>query len=811
MSLRQDELDLHVRNDLKASVRLSDTERSFLVFADAPFYISVGNDHFDLYYNKVVVSGDFATLGIVFSEDDSAVDLPCPGNCLRPYIQSIENLRARPSISSFLPRLSLYNIAFFHQRYDTAMANQVGPTYHGDYFNARSSNNIIFGDFLNAATLEFANSDERVFFYGDNEIYDDWVADPMMAVSGTAFYEGHKYDWAADTINALSGRPLWRGQKSSDIVVGTVQDINEMDSFIEQGITRLFHEQALAKQMKSDIFLYTIPYSVSRDVSLGRVCSGAGSSSYIPSHTWSIYLGGLNIDGIIEPRIFELFDLSPSPTVTSQPSLTIHLWYPDFSEPKCRNDGLELQYMVLDSVNYIHTSVEDCCARHWSWVIQDCRKKSLGAFSWYPAFNIREGGCRNDGLEPMYMKRFVEYMFDTLEECCNYYYPMNVRGCIDPSLVKDPCGEFELVHLEMYNEDYLREDEVGYYPNFESDDKYCVNDGDAPPYMIVDPQAWKHPTLGQCCMAYFQHLFRNCMGDSFNENDDELALTPCTELPELSGKWYVQDYETGGEGYQCVRECHGRAPCAGRAPSLGITLHDTYKTCCETQTWWKQHCESPLLSDKWYVKGYYTQDEDYNCVKECEGPAPCNGPAPPMQADFFESYAECCEMNTWWNEDCSNPPAIGSPRDDLPTCSDTYWETYFSTEPEKGYYPVFRESVARYCVKDEEALVLLVPFSDTWKYKTKAECCYGNFLFVFGECMHGNSIGEFATLPCSMSPALSEKWYVHFSSDFEKECVKECDIGVDSCNGRAALDTELYETFDECCEFHLQGIENSPC
>lgn len=301
------------------------------------------------------------------------------------------------------------------------------------------------------------------------------------------------------------------------------------------------------------------------------------------------------------------------------------------------------------------------------------------------------------------------------------------------------------------------------------------------------------------------------MGDSFNEDDDALALTPCTELPELSGKWYVQDYEIGGEDYGCVRECHGRAPCAGRAPSLGIPLHDTYKTCCETQTWWKQHCESPLLSDKWYVKGYYTTDADYNCVKECEGPAPCNGPAPPMQTDFFESFAECCEMISWWNEDCSNPPAIGSPRDDLPTCSDTYWETYFSTEPEKGYYPVFRESVAKYCVKDEEALVLLVPFSDTWKYKTKAECCYGNFLFVFGECMHGSSIGELATFPCSMSPALSEKWYVHFSSDFEKECVKECDIGDNSCNGRAALDTELYDTFDECCEFHLQGMADSPC
>ena len=53
------------------------------------------------------------------------------------------------------------------------MANQVGLTYYGDSSNARSSNNIIFGDFLNAATLEFANGDDRVVFYGDNEVYGD--------------------------------------------------------------------------------------------------------------------------------------------------------------------------------------------------------------------------------------------------------------------------------------------------------------------------------------------------------------------------------------------------------------------------------------------------------------------------------------------------------------------------------------------------------------------------------------------------------------------------------------------------------------
>lgn len=62
---------------------------------------------------------------------------------------------------------------------------------------------------------------------------------------------------------------------------------------------------------------------------------------------------------------------------------------------------------------------------------------------WYPTFDLDKGGCINDGFEPVYMKRFSEFTFDSMEECCKYYYPMNVNGCRFPS-IKDPCSaEFE--------------------------------------------------------------------------------------------------------------------------------------------------------------------------------------------------------------------------------------------------------------------------------------------------------------------------------------------------------------------------------
>lgn len=176
-------------------------------------------------------------------------------------------------------------------------------------------------------------------------------------------------------------------------------------------------------------------------------------------------------------------------------------------------------------------------------------------------------------------------MMDTQRECCEYYYGMNVQGCMHQTIVKDPCSTFEVAYLNIYDENYLREEELEFYPDFESDDKYCVSNEEAPQYMIRRAAEWKKPTVEACCRAYFPSLFRECIDDSYNEEDTELDLTPCTQQPEVSGKWYVKDYGDGGEGYMCVRECHGRPPCAGRAQWVGLTLYDTYELCCRRQTW----------------------------------------------------------------------------------------------------------------------------------------------------------------------------------------------------------------------------------
>ena len=110
-----------------------------------------------------------------------------------------------------------------------------------------------------------------------------------------------------------------------------------------------------------------------------------------------------------------------------------------------------------------------------------------------------------------------------------------------------------------------------------------------------------------------------------------------------------------------------------------------------------------------------------------------------------------------------------------------------------------------YCSSNSNSLV---PFVDSWKYKTLAECCYENFHWVKGwliECIV-KDFNQHNGLPCAPPPELSSDWYVKD----ENECVRECDEG-DSCNGRAPNDTVLYSTCDECCSNHLGLIENSPC
>ena len=113
--------------------------------------------------------------------------------------------------------------------------------------------------------------------------------------------------------------------------------------------------------------------------------------------------------------------------------------------------------------SYLHLSAEECCQVHFGWDLQTCRKKSLGPPKWYPMED--GGGCSNDGNYPKYMKRYGDYLFDTLDECCDYHFDWNTEACKNPPSAPDPCSEIYRYYQPFgYNEDFVMESETGYYP-----------------------------------------------------------------------------------------------------------------------------------------------------------------------------------------------------------------------------------------------------------------------------------------------------------------------------------------------------------
>lgn len=383
---RQDELDVQVKEQLDISLRLSDELIASLLFADVPFYLYVGCDEFDL-YNQATAVGDFATLGVLFSDDPDPTSLPCPGNCLHPFIGSIENLRKKPSLNSFLPRLRVYETDFFAMRFDEAAAQKFEPVYHGDVFTARSSNCLVLGDYLDAATFKFVKENggvAAIYVHGEGS-YDnyEWVTEPLVTLSASAYYEGKKLPWSADTLIVVGdAQPYWQDQKTDDGIVlgGSVRDVDFADDSVESAITKLFFDQDVAEQLTSDTYRFAIPYKTSRDISTGSLCSDGGAFGFtFPFHTRT---PNLRVIGPETPPFFSDV-LSPSPTVTAMPSVHLDMvWYPHFEESHCRDDGNEEVYMIVRPEWYLFTSAEDCCQTYFQWDLQGCREKvsTLSAF-----------------------------------------------------------------------------------------------------------------------------------------------------------------------------------------------------------------------------------------------------------------------------------------------------------------------------------------------------------------------------------------------------------------------------------------------
>ena len=192
----------------------------------------------------------------------------------------------------------------------------------------------------------------------------------------------------------------------------------------------------------------------------------------------------------------------------------------------------------------------------------------------------------------------------------------------------------------------------------DDEDVFCVNDGNAPGYMMAFAQAWIQNTLEMCCRENFQFMFSQCMG-----NAESISLNPCPgDGPPAvhTAKWYVKyDYSGGGDP-QCVQDCAMGPDCDGWSEHFE-ELYDSYEDCCKTHLWWVTgRCDrtSPsamsnsteVATDNagWYV--VYHTNQDPQCVQDCDGEEPCGGLAT-FTDDLHSSFTECCAQHLWWIAD----------------------------------------------------------------------------------------------------------------------------------------------------------------
>ena len=128
-------------------------------------------------------------------------------------------------------------------------------------------------------------------------------------------------------------------------------------------------------------------------------------------------------------------------TVTKDAVAATYLFYADLSsgEVRCLNDGNEPNYMVADTNDYLHSTLASCCTTFFNWDYDTCME------------NVPSIRARDDARA-------------TLTSSAN-------SGL--------------------------------YYPDWNSFDHVCKNDGSQPNYMNDIPHVWMHEDLAECCTRNF--------------------------------------------------------------------------------------------------------------------------------------------------------------------------------------------------------------------------------------------------------------------------------------------------------------------
>jgi hypothetical protein len=150
-------------------------------------------------------------------------------------------------------------------------------------------------------------------------------------------------------------------------------------------------------------------------------------------------------------------------------------------------------------------------------------------------------GCINDGSQPAWMNSNpTNWLFSTLDTCCKQHFSWNYNFCM--GITEETSSH------------------TSWYPDWEGNNKGCIQDGSAPFYMIRQPGNYLFNTKKDCCQKHYSWNYAECVGE---------------EDADSGEKWYV-DWTSGDD--TCKND--GKAPkyMTQQAP---LWLFELQEDCCK--------------------------------------------------------------------------------------------------------------------------------------------------------------------------------------------------------------------------------------
>jgi hypothetical protein len=279
-----------------------------------------------------------------------------------------------------------------------------------------------------------------------------------------------------------------------------------------------------------------------------------------------------------------------------------------------------------------------------------------------------------------------------------------------------------------------------FYPDWSNGGDGCLNDGNEPDYMAVNPGAYMSSTLDKCCTTYFGWNYDGCMG-----------LLDDTCAREL---WYP-DWE--GDNVGCLRD--GEEPYYMTANSMAYLFSSRADCCSEHYEWNYDDCVGAAATTSGL---YYPDWTSGDNVCKNDGNAPDYMVKNPSYW-LHSTLTPCCEANFAWN---------------LEECTGTT-ETLTS-----GLYFPDWEGTNTGCLNDGTQPDYMSKNPDMWMHATLAECCDENYSWDLSTCLGGAAATG------------TSKWFMDYDAN---KCVQDC-VGASPCGGLAESWDLLYDSQSSCCD-----------